>query len=190
MPNEPKIISMQKASFFSGKRRIGLDTNVLIKLYNNPGLFGYEEARIFNKKDVIFIHPISEYELSKYIKEKGFDKESAKSEAKKFLGEHNIKKVYCFIPNEHINNFESECNVKFKQAGKEHLKCHTPDSIILLAFKRKGINKVISTDEAFREGASLLGMDSSKLPSLDYAISRELKKIFDYRKKYYRKKRH
>ncbi len=176
---------MQKASFFNGKRRIGLDTNVLIKLYDNPGLFSYEEARIFNEKDVIFVHPISEYELSEYMKEKGFDEESAKSEAKKFLSEHNIKKVYCFIPNSKINDFEKDCNEKFKQAGKEHLKCHVPDSIILLAFKEKGISKVISTDEAFREGANLLGMNGSGLPSLDHTIARELKRIFNQKRKYY-----
>ena len=67
--------------------------------------------------------------------------------------------------------------------GKDHLKCHRPDSIILLAFKKYNLNKIFSTDKAFRECAKLLGMNSKGLPSLDYTLSRELKKMFDYKKK-------
>ena len=67
--------------------------------------------------------------------------------------------------------------------GKENLTCHKPDSIILLAFSKCQINKVISTDEAFREAAKFLNIDGAGLPSLDMVISRELRKIFNYKRK-------
>lgn len=186
---QQRFIGIQRTAFLSGKRRVGLDTNILIKLYDSPALFGYEEARIFNRIDVIFTHRLCFLELIKYLKKKGFDENEANHQARDFLNNHNIKEIYCFISDEEIKKFEQESNDKFKQMNKENLKCHIPDSIILLSFKKANINKVISTDESFRECAKFLGIDGEGLPSLDYAISRELRKIFDYKKRFQRKKR-
>ena len=188
MADKYKIIGIKRTTFFNGKRRVGLDTNILIKLYDNPSLFSYEEARIFNNKDIIFVHPISLFEFIKYLKGKKLSEEVAKIEANNFLDSHNLEKVRCFIPDDEINKFEKECNEKFQQTAKDYLKCHRPDSIILLAFKKCNVNKVISTDESFRECANFLGIDGSGLPSLDYTISRELRRIFDNKRKYRKKK--
>lgn len=185
-----KIVEIKRRATFLGKRKVGLDTNILIKLYDNPYLFSYEESRIFDM-GVVFIHAISQWEFIKYImNKKGLDEENAKLEAKSFLEKRKIKILYpkgCFITKEETDSFENDLNKKFKEIGKDYLECHKPDSIILLAFKKYGVNKVISTDEVFREGAKFLGINSSGLPSLDYTISRELKKIFDYKKKRQRK---
>lgn len=189
MKEQAKIIGIQKTTFFSGRRKVGLDTNILIKLYDNPFLFSYEESRIFNKKDVIFIHRLCFKELIKYLVKKGINESQAEEQAIDFLESHNIKEICHFIPKEEIIGFEKESNEKLKQIGKEHLICHTPDSIILLAFKKENINKIISTDESFKICASFLGIDGSSLPSIDYALSRELKKIFDYKKKFHKRRR-
>lgn len=186
---QQRFIGIQRTAFLSGKRKIGLDTNVLIKLYDSPALFSYEEARIFNRRDVIFTHRLCFLELVKYIKKKGFDENEANHQARDFLNSHNIKEICYFVPDEEIKKFEQESNEKFKQMNKENLKCHLPDSIILLSFKKVNINKVISTDESFTWGAKFLGIDEESLPSLDYAISRELRKIFDYKKRFQRKRR-
>ena len=113
----------------------------------------------------------------------------ARKEAKEFIRRHNINVIYDFIPEDEVNTFEKESNEKLKQMGKTYLECHKPDSIIVLSFKRRGINKVISTDEAFRICATFLGMDGTSMPSLDAVISRELRKVFDYRKKKWSKGR-
>ena len=174
---------------FYKKLKVGLDTNVLIKLFDNPTFFNYEEARIFNRRDIMFVHRLCFEELVRHLAKKEMDETQAEEQAREFLENHNIKEIFHFIPDEEIRKFEKESNEKLKQMNKEHLKCHIPDSIILLAFKKADINKIISTDESFRECAKFLGINSESLPSLDYAISRELRKIFDYKKKHH-KKRH
>ncbi len=183
-----KFIGIQRTTFFNGRRKVGLDTNILIKLYENPHLFSYEEARIFNRKDVIFIHRLCFKELVKYITKGGMNENLAKQEARQFLQSHNIKEIYDFVPEGEIKKFEKESNEKLTKLGKNYLKCHIPDSIILLSFKRANINKVISTDEAFRLCATFLEIDSESIPSLDYKISRELRKIFDYKKRFQRRR--
>jgi len=181
-------LSLKRVSFLTGKRKVGLDTNILIKLYEQPGLFDYEEARIFNEKNAVFIHPISLLEFANHLKKKGANKEEADAKVKEFTNRHNISTISYFVHEKEINDFEGYSNEKFKQMKMDYLKCHKPDSIILLAFKKCGINKIISTDEAFRICAEFLGINASKLPSLDFAISRELKKIFDYKKKFKKKR--
>ena len=184
------VIGIRRQSTFSGKRRVGLDTNIFIKLYDQPMLFEYEESRIFRFGDLIFTNKICVFELAKYIKKKrNIDMEEARKEAKEFIRRHNINVIYDFIPEDEVNKFEKESNEKLKQIGKTYLECHKPDSIIVLSFRRRGINKVISTDEAFRICATFLGMDGTSMPSLDAVISRELRKVFDYRKKKWSKGR-
>ncbi len=193
MKNRMKIIGIKRETFFNGKRRVGIDTNILIKLYDNPFLFSYEEARIFSYQDIIFTHVICKWELIKYLKEKKeLDENQAKLEASNFIRNHHINIIYskeCFVPSQEIENFEQQANRKFKEIGRDDLKCHKPDSIILLAFQKMQINKVFSTDEAVRECAQMLGIDGSGIPSLNHAISRELRKLFDYKRKH-KKRRH
>ena len=184
------MIGIRRQSTFSGKRRVGLDTNIFIKLYEQPMLFEYEESRIFGFEDLIFTNKICVFELAKYIKKKkNIDLGEARKEAKEFIRRHNINVIYDFIPEDEVNTFEKESNEKLKQTGKTYLECHKPDSIIMLSFKKRGINKVISTDEAFRICATFLGMDGTSMPSLDAVISRELREVFDYRKRKWSKGR-
>jgi predicted nucleic acid-binding protein len=186
MEPQQKIIGITRTSHFIGDRKVGLDTNILIKLYNNPYLFGHEEARIFNYPNLIFIHVITKYEFIKYIVSGGFKEEDAKAKVNSFIREHNIQVIYSkdiYIPEEEIRKFEEQVNEKLRGLGREYLNCHKPDSIILLAFKKSNVNKIISTDEVFREGAKILKIDVEGLPSLSSKISKELKKFFDYKKR-------
>jgi predicted nucleic acid-binding protein len=183
-----QFVGIQKSSYFYGKRKIGIDTNILIKLYNQPSLFDYEESRIFDG-NIVYTHAICKYEFIKALK-KDLGEDKAREEASNFIKEHKIMVIYpkeCFISKEEFQLFEQEANKKFIEKGKSGLKCHCPDSIIILAFKKCGINRVISTDLSFRESAILLGMDGSSLPSLDAAISRKLRQAFDYKKSYKKK---
>lgn len=184
---QQKIIGLTRTPHFIEERKVGLDTNILIKLYDNPFLFSYEESRIFKYSDLVFIHIISKYEFIKYLMNKGFNEEEAKAKVNSFIQERNIRVIYSkdvFVREEEINSFEMEVNKKLKEIGKEYLKCHKPDSIILLAFRKINVNRIISTDEVFREGAKFLGLDGENIPSLSSNISRELRKIFDYKRKH------
>ena len=183
---KPKIFGIERRTFFTGKRRVGLDTNILIKLYEQPDMFAEEQARIFNQRDTMFTHAICVWELAKHLmKSKGYEEEQAKAEAKKFVKEKNIERVYTNIPQEEINAFEKSTNERFQKEGKSGLHCHKPDSIILLGFKRIGVNKIISDDGSFREAARCLGIDSERIPSLNHKISKQLRELFGKRKKRY-----
>jgi len=187
MINQKKFIGFKRTYSFNGNRKVGLDTNVLIKFYDNPYLFEYEESRIFRYPNLIFIHVISKYEFIKYLISRGSSEEEAKLNVNSFIKERNIQVIYpkdIFIPEEEITQFENEINKKLKEMGKEYLECHKPDSIILLAFRKINVNRVISTDEVFRESAQFLGLDGVGLPSLNSKISKELRKIFDYKRKH------
>src|SRR3989344_6905730 len=132
------VIGIRRQSTFSGKRRIGLDTNIFIKLYDQPMLFEYEESRIFRFGDLIFTNKICVFELAKYIKKKrNIDMEEARKEAKEFIRRYNLNVIYDFIPEDEVNKFEKESNEKLKQMGKIYLKSHKTDSIILLNFYKK-----------------------------------------------------
>lgn len=181
-----------RATSFNGKRKVGVDTNVLIKIYKDPGLFDYEEARIFNYNDMIFTHSICVYELAKFIKNlEKIDFEEAKNKAKEFAKNHNIIRIFpkdCYVPQKEIEQFQKDVNQHFKQKGISS-QCHFPDSLIVLAFKKCGINKVISIDAGFRESAKFLGLDGSSLPSLNSVISRKLRELYGSRKKKFRNRR-
>lgn len=181
MNSNHELIKVERRTYFEGNRRIGLDANILIYLYRNPTLFSYEESRIFNEKDIMYTHSICLYEFVKRIMNDGIAEETAKKEALNFLESHNINRVKGFITEEDRIKFEEDANNEFTKR-KVDFKCHKPDSIIILAFKRNGINKVISTDSSFRESAKLLGMDAEGIPSMDAVISRKLKELFDYKR--------
>lgn len=185
---EENRFSIFRSTFFSGKRKVGLDTNILIKLYEQPDLFSYEQARIFNQQDIIFTSKICVWELTKHLmKTKNLTEEEARVKSKEFLKAHNINAIYVHIPKEEADGFEAKTNKRFQSENKPNLKCHKPDSIILLVFKKFGINKVISDDYPFRESAKHLGIDSERLPSLDQKISSELRKLFGRGKKKFRR---
>lgn len=175
-----KEISVEMHTRFKGKRKIGLDTNILIKLYDEPILFAYEQARIFNEEDTIFTHRICRIEFIRWLKNNyKLDDKGAEAESNKFLSEHKINCIGVFIPEKEVYDFESKCNDIFKSQNKPYLKCHAPDSIIVLGFAKEGINKIISTDESFRESAKILGIDGERLPNLNDIIKRQLRKTFD-----------
>ncbi|MBS3095191.1 type II toxin-antitoxin system VapC family toxin [Candidatus Woesearchaeota archaeon] len=177
---KPNIIRLQRNTRFYGKRKVGLDTNILIKLYEQPHFFDYEEARIFNQEDTIFVDKIGFSELIKYLKKSGLNEETAKEKANNWLKKHNITKIYEFIPQEELERFEQESNKKLKELNlfAEDFQCHRPDSIILLTFRKYRINKVISTDRAFRKCAEFLDMDAESMLSLDSALKRKMRDIF------------
>ena len=183
---------IKREMFFNGKRKVGIDTNVLIKIYKDPGLFDYEESRIFNYQDLVFTHSICVLELAKFIKKlENIDFERAMMEAKEFVKRHNIIRIFpkdCYVQQEEINKFQKDVNQYF-QKNQINSECHPPDSIIVLAFKKCGINRIISTDIGFRESAKFLGIDGTSLPSLNSVISRKLRSLYNNKRKKFKKRR-
>jgi len=180
-----KGFAISRFSYFNGKRRIGLDANILIKLYDQPYFFDYEQARIFKQENLVFTHKICVWELTKHIiKTKKLNENEAREKAKSFVTDKKITPIYEYFSKDDVKSFENKTNLRFKNEGKSNLYCHYPDSIILLGFKKSGINKIITDDWSFRESAKFLGIDSERLPSLDNKISQELKRIFGINKKF------
>lgn len=162
---------------FNGLRRIGLDTNILIKLYDQPYLFQSEAARIFKYDNLVFTTKVNVFELTKYItKKERADFETAKKMAKSFILDKNITPLFFRLDSNEVKKFEDFCNNYFKKKSQK-FKCHYPDSLILLIFKKHGINKIYSTDECFRECAKFLRIDSSSLPNLDSKLKKQFRKF-------------
>ena len=189
--NNGFIIGRQ--AMFQGRRKVGLDTNVFIRIFEQPFLLETEASKIFNYSDILYTHAICKWQLIKKLKKKHSEDE-AKRIANDFIQGNNINIIYpkdCYITEEEYLSFQKMANEEFKKRGMEDsLKCHPPDSIIILAFKKCNINRIISTDESFRESAKLQGIDGSGLPSFNYLINKQLKKLYGYsRTKKWKRKR-
>jgi len=179
-------VAITRTCTFSGRRRVGVDTNVFYRIYQQPYLMEGESSKIFSFNDFVYTHIICLHEFKDLImRDEKISEEDAKVKVKQFLKEKNVRIIYsqqCFINEQERKSFEDDSNKKLRDSGKGYLKCHPPDSIILLAFKKFGINRVLSTDEAVRICASYLKLDSSSIPSFSKATSDELRKIFGKKK--------
>lgn len=188
MVNKKKVhkFSIHRKSNFKGKRKVGMDTNIHIKIHEQPILLDHANAHIFKKKDLVYTHATCAWEFANYLVEtESIEFDEARNRVKGILKENNIQIVYPKNVNttkEEIEEFEKESNKKLKEIKDKNLTCHFPDSRILVDFKKFGINKVISTDESFRVCAKFLGMEAESIPSFNKLLAKQMRMIYGYKK--------
>lgn len=79
-------IAITKTCTFSGKRKVGIDTNIFYRIYQQPYLMEGEANKIFSFKDLVYTHIICLHEFKDLImRDEKISEEDAKTKVKQFL---------------------------------------------------------------------------------------------------------
>lgn len=168
---------IRRESFFQNVRKVGLDSNVLINLVSNAEFYAHHLEKIFNEKDLFFVHKRCVKEtIDKLIEKKGYSEEEAKKSVNAFLKTYNIEIIEPDFGNDTLLN---EMREKCKQ---HNIEFHIPDCWIIADFKKYGINKVYSTNNHFLDACKLFGIDAVKFPTFERELKNQLKKMFSRKK--------
>ncbi len=161
------MITIKRAARFYGKRKVGLDSCVIIDMIEYPEMLFYVK-NLFKEKDLFYTHKICVEEITKVLSSK---RNSSTNETRKnvlnFLKENNIK-VIKRDPENHLYKI---------------IPIHLPDSLIIADFKKEGINLVYSQNNHFNEACQKIGINAIKIPTFDKLIEKKLKELFRRSKK-------
>ena len=172
------ILNIKREVIFTGKRKVGLDSGILISLIDNRLLFGQELNKIFSEEDLFYVHRSSlspNAEITKILMGKEYSFISARKEIFKFSKKHKIGIIEKNLDNKEI------LNELIKKCKKNKVEIHPPDSWIIADFKKAGINKVYSNNNHFLDAAKQLGMDGSKFPTIEGGIKDFFRKLCGYK---------
>ena len=137
-----KELVIQRTVNFTGKRKIGLDSNFIINILENEIQFAPLFLK-FSEYSVVYLHEESLREIPDVLVR---DYKWNLGEAKKKLGDfiklNNIQVVKKDKNNPLLSVLYNIC----KQKG---IAVHPPDSWIIADFAKEGINKVYSGDNVF-----------------------------------------
>ncbi len=138
---------IERKTTFVGDRRIGLDSNFIIDILNNPFQFLPVFSQ-FSQQSVLFIHEESLKEVPDRLTVKyEWDAKRAEKELADFINNNKITVIKKDKKNPLLNSLYELCK-------KEGIAIHPPDSWIIADFAKEGINKVCSGDNDFLRAAA------------------------------------
>ena len=137
---------------------IGIDTNVFIKLFDSAESLNH----IKKEGDKIFTYPKCLWEMVKYVKTLQLKDRYSEGVVMDFMKRNSI-----FLTQNIDEDSEKEVKAFEEKCRKAGIDCHSPDSEIILAFKKEGVKMVYSMDINFRKAAERIGMKAGRFNSLD-----------------------
>jgi len=160
-------ITIKRTTKFYGKRKIGLDSCVIIDMMEYIEMLFYVK-NLFREKDLFYTHEICVEEITKVLSSK---RNSSTDETRKI-----------------VLNFLKENNIKIIKRNTENylykiIPIHLPDSLIIADFKKEGINLVYSQNNHFNKACQEIGINAIKIPTFDKLIEKKLKELFKQSKK-------
>lgn len=171
-------IKITRETFFTGTRKVGLDSGMLISLVDNKSLFSDYILKIDEERGLLFSHQICVEEAIEVLsRDYSYSKEKAKKEVDKFLKEHGIE----IIPRDRTNS--ETIRWMFKKCKEAKIGFHPPDCFIIADFYKNGINKIYSNNNHFLDACRLFGMDTSKLRTEEKEIEKQMRDIFKRHRK-------
>ena len=177
-------VTITRKTLFYGKRKVGLDSGILIDLIDNPNMFHYQFLRIFKRNNVIFtsIRCINDT-IGVLINRKHRPYEQVNQAVNKLLYKHNIGKIQRICNMQHVS--------EIKQIAKANgININDEDLPIIADFKEFGINKVFTKDRDFAKLCRVIGIEIESMPVLEKEISRQFYSLFQKRYRKFRKTRH
>lgn len=166
-----RFFSIKRETMFQGPRKIGLDSDCIIRTLTNPILYAVYQEEL-SKTGLIHIHEKSLKEVPKVLeRDYKLSKEEAEKKLKEFIEKKGVKIVPKIIGNPLLPIMKAECR-------RRGIKFHPPDSWIIADFKRFGINKVYSGNKHFLEACRLFGIDATEIPSVDKRIKQEFRRLY------------
>jgi len=172
----------KEENIFYTKRKVGLDSGILIDFIDNPEISHYQFLKVFKRNKMIStsIRCINDT-IGVLINRKNYSPEQANKIVNQFLFEHNIRKI------------PKICNVdditKIKNTVREkNININEEDLPIIADFKKFGINKVFTKDKNFSELCRVVGIESEKMLVVEKEISRQFYQLFKDKYKKFKKK--
>lgn len=173
-----KQLVIERTVNMVGKRKVGLDSNFIINIFDNEIQFSPLFLK-FSEYSVVHIHEESLREVPDVlVRDYKWNITEAKKKLENFIQLNNIQIVKKNIHNPLLSLLYDFCK-------KKGIPVHPPDSWIIADFVHEGINKVYSRDNVFLQAARQMNLDTEKIPTLDRRIIdqlRELKGFTKYRK--------
>lgn len=167
MEKDQTQIAIKRETYFYGKRKIGLDSCVLIDMIEYSEMLFYVKG-LFKEKDLLHAHEICVEEVIKILSDKRTSEiTQTKEEVLKFLKENNINIIK-----------KDEENTLYKT-----IPIHIPDSFIIADWKKSGINLVYSQNNHFNEACNSIGINAVKIPTFEKLLEIKLRKLFKLSKK-------
>ena len=135
--------------------KIGIDTNVFIRFFDSR--FAIEHIKFTLGNAGVYTHPKCLWEIYKNLKRTNKDPNYyPEGDVGYFINKNKISLTKQDLSEQEIKDFEMLC------LGRG-INCHNPDSEIVLAFNKEGIEVVYSQDSELRKASRLLGMKTFKL---------------------------
>ncbi|MFH0860514.1 MAG: PIN domain-containing protein [Candidatus Altiarchaeota archaeon] len=173
-----QIYRLKRTARFQGERRIGLDTNILVDLIENPRFFSNEGDQILG--DTAFVHRISlepDKEATHILQKKGRSLKEATQELTEFLKNNKIQVI------ERDSTNRETVRELFNLCKKNNIEMHPPDCYIIADFKKERINLVYSTNNHFKQACKLMGMGVGEFPTMDKKIKDFFRQTYGRRSK-------
>ncbi len=173
----------ERKELFYKKRKIGLDSGILIDLIDNPDMFYYQFLRIFKRNKIVYtsVRCINDA-MGVLINRKNYSFQQASQKINQFLYEHKINKIQKICDLQDITKIE-------KIAKEKNININEEDLPIIADFKKFGINKIFTKDENFAKLCKVIEIEAEKMLVIEREISRQFYQLFrdKYRKS---KKKH
>lgn len=160
-------ISIKRNINFSGKRKVGLDSCVIIDMMEYFEMLSYI-SNLLKEKDLLYTHEICVEEIIKILADKT-----------KTSVDETRKEVIDFLKQNNINIIKKDKNnILYKT-----ISIHKPDCFIIADWKKQGINLAYSQNNHFNEACILAGISAVKIPTFDKLVEKKLKELFKLNKK-------
>jgi len=172
----------ERKELFYKKRKVGLDSGILIDLIDNPDMFYYQFLRIFKRDMLVFtsVRCINDA-MVVLINRKNYSFQQASQKINQFLSEHKINKIQRICEIQDI--------IKIENIAKEKkININEEDLPIIADFKKFGINKVFTKDKNFAELCKVVGIETENMPVIEREISRQFYQLFKAKYKKFKKK--
>lgn len=167
-----KEFRIQKWPKRTEKRKIGLDSCVLIELIDRPEFFNNKAADIFKEKNLIFTHRLCVKETVNWlVKKRGELPEEAEEKVKEFLSEKNISVT-------RRRASKAEVKALYEECERNDVRIHPPDSFIIADFAKAGINTCYSINNHFVDVCRVAEIDGIKFPTFEREIKEKFKELF------------
>ena len=173
MTENINIVKFSSIRKFSGQRKIGLDTGLIVRIIDNPSLYADYSCKLKAEKGVLYTHKVCEGEaVTILVRDYGYSEGQARASVRAFIKEWGVT-----ILGNHSEIMKTYSMIE-KKCEKARIEFHDPDSFIIATFYDNRINKAYSGNKHFLDTCKMLGMDTDKVLIEDAQLRKNMREMF------------
>jgi predicted nucleic acid-binding protein len=157
----------------TGKKKIAIDTNIIINLIDNPECCNYLDT-LLKESDLFYTHEICVGEAKDVLSKKPFNysRIEAQSKVDDFIKKYSITIIKRNPTNKRLAwelvDLCKSCSIDL----------HPPDNFILADWKKAGITHAYTQDDELMDACNLVGIVASRLFDLKSEDEEKIRKFF------------